>query len=1362
MRRSIVTIATVVAALLTFTHRRANAQPVKNRISVMVDSSGSMVMTPEIVTFTKTCTPTGWAPCTGNSADPPTLQQTCNPCVTDTINFRASCANSWSASCAADYIRCLQAVTGQTTCSNTMTSSDGVSTRGDGSADLGGCDLNGDGLANDSRMYQAKEALNNVVSTFGEVEFSLWRYSQVTGGQNCVTDGTCPDTPGGLSIMTCEDQDNNSGTSSVCALDADILDSATAVGFEGQCYRFTYTGSPAAFSCSSCDFANSYDRANCMMFDLDRVKTTAVSPLNNTSAVSCFPTATPQHRFMRYHGAYINGGACDPTGGQRLVDFPATGYDDNYPAIASWIDHNQNPFATQNELRPNGGTPIAASLRDMRASILGSLAADAKTPCRKYQVVFLTDGGESCESVPAAVSAAQTFQNLSFTNPNGVNVTGYNVPVYVIGFAICPPGNPNCQTRTDLNSIAAAGGTTQAILVNNQLELQLALAQIVAASVVSERCNGLDDDCDTFIDEDFPGKNSTCSAGTGTCFDAGNVVCTPDQLGLFCDATPGAPSAEVCNGLDDNCDGLVDNGINCQGCVPVCTDGNHCDICNNIDEDCDGRIDEDFAPTSCGVDTGACSTGTTACVGGTLGCGGGVGPVVEACNNLDDDCDAIVDGMTQPCFPAPAGCSTTTGVCLGVCRLGSQTCTSGAYGTCAGAVTPGAEIACNLLDDDCDGNTDEGAGTEQCNGRDDDCDGRVDEGVAATDPDIGDACGTPPFIGECRQGAIACVAGAERCVGEINPTIESCDRLDNDCNGTVDNDVPGYGGACGSGVGRCDPGVLTCVMGGPQCVGAVGPFPETCNTLDDNCNGAVDETDPMLGNVCTTTPGGQTVTTEAGECRFGVLACQPSGLSCIGAVGPVSERCNALDDDCDTRTDEAFPTLGMACDNGQPGVCHQNGVFVCAAGGGGVTCTAPAGAPGVETCNGLDDDCDGTTDEGPLPLVGTQCAPATGVCAPGLWACTAGTLVCGQPSSGSPEVCNAADDDCDALVDESPPGSPLPGEEEACVAPGFEATMDIGECDFGTTECVNGDLDCIGYVGPSPEICDGLDNDCDGVSDDQATCPDIANACHGGECVVLCGVGEFPCPAGYVCERLDDAPTPGNYCVADPCNGVTCGADEVCDSNGACRNLCDGITCDAGEECRAGYCLDCFDLPARCLPGELCVADGDGVGQCQDNPCDPNPCAADEVCTDGTCSSACAGGCPSGQACVGGACIADACDNVTCRADEVCNPLDGMCTPRLCNGTRCNPGEVCVPTTGACIADPCEQTSCPMGMVCTVDPGGRPVCDVPNAPHVDRVTAAGGGCATSDGGVSWLAGLGLALLALRRRRSSRRAGRGVA
>ena len=1328
----------------------AVAQPVKNRISVMVDSSGSMLLTPEIVTFSDNCTQ--FNPCNA-SGDISTAAESCNACVRDTIRTRSSCASNWtgphtanSDTCADRYESCVASLTGQA-CTANMTAALGISTRGDGSAEYPGCDLNGDGIANESRMFQAKEAIQDVTATFGEVEFALWRFEQYVGGNTCTGDGDCQGT------LQCENHDGNNGTPNVCAYDADRLDGSTTAGMEGQCDLYTFTGSPSTFTCASCTSTGTTnrDRETCDFYDLDQARTGATSRLDGMSTVNCYPVGNEQHRFIK------EAGTCN--GGEQLVTFPATGFDDNYAQIFTWIDHSQPNFSTDLELRPQGGTPIAATLQDMRASIFANAQADTRTPCRKHTVVFLTDGDESCNTVAEAVTAAQSFQNMSFTNAAGTFVADYDVPVYMIGFAICAA----CQSRTNLNMIAAAGGTGQAIFVNNQLELQLALAQIVAGSVVSERCNNLDDDCDVAVDEDFPGKGTACSAGVGACQRNGQMVCTGDQLGLQCSAVPGMPSPEVCNGIDDNCNGLIDDGINCGGCNPVCSDAAGCDICNGIDEDCDMLIDEDFSSQPCGVSTGECSPGVTTCTMGVLGCSGGQGPTMEVCDNQDDDCDGIVDGMTQPCYPAATpGCNVMTGVCQGICRLGSQTCEMGMYGACSGARTPGVEIACNGIDEDCDG-ADLAGGPEQCNGLDDDCDGRVDEGVAVTDPDIGDACGTPPFTGACRQGTIQCVAGAEQCVGEIDPSPEACNNIDDDCDGPVDEGaIPGFGGACGSNVGRCSPGTLQCVNGGPQCVGQTGPFAEVCNNLDDNCNGATDETDPNLGMQCNTLPGGGTVASQTGECRFGVLACQMGGLTCVGAVGPTAELCDGRDNDCDGMTDEDFPLLGTTCNNGQPGVCRQNGTYVCAPNGMGVTCTAPPGSPGTETCNNLDDDCDTMVDEAPLPLVGEICAPGTGVCAPGRWACTNGMLVCPPPSSGNPEVCNAADDDCDSLVDESPPGQPLPGEELNCVDPGFGTVdmngnctggaCDVGECEFGQTVCTNGGIECDNYVGPSPEICDGLDNDCDGNADNMATCPNPNNVCQSGECVVPCAGGEFPCPAGYVCQPLPGPPA-GNYCVPDPCVGVQCQANEVCDpATGGCRDLCQGVMCRAGEECRLGFCLDCFDLPDTCDAGELCVADGTGVGQCVDNPCDPNPCAANQTCNNGECTGDCSL-CASNEICVGGTCVPDRCDNVNCGPNQVCDPETGGCTGNRCEGVACQPGQVCVPTTGDCIADPCATTMCPSGDVCTVDPAGRPVCGEPGTVEPDRVTAAGGGCgdATNGGAPPWLA-LALLPLALRRRR----------
>jgi hypothetical protein len=90
-----------------------------------------------------------------------------------------------------------------------------------------------------------------------------------------------------------------------------------------------------------------------------------------------------------------------------------------------------------------------------------------------------------------------------------------------------------------------------------------------------ELCDGLDNDCDGTIDDGF-GVGGPCSVGVGACTRNGLLVCSGDGLGVVCDQTPGSPVAEICNGIDDDCDGVIDNGFDLQ------TDEANCGQCGHV------------------------------------------------------------------------------------------------------------------------------------------------------------------------------------------------------------------------------------------------------------------------------------------------------------------------------------------------------------------------------------------------------------------------------------------------------------------------------------------------------------------------------------------------------------------------------------------------------------------------------------------------------------------------------------------------------------------------------------------------------------------------------------------------------------
>ncbi|MBP7682421.1 MAG: cadherin-like beta sandwich domain-containing protein [Deltaproteobacteria bacterium] len=635
-----------------------------------------------------------------------------------------------------------------------------------------------------------------------------------------------------------------------------------------------------------------------------------------------------------------------------------------------------------------------------------------------------------------------------------------------------------------------------------------------------------DEDCDPrtfgFRDADLDGEaDALCCNVDGS----GDRACGTD-----CDdARPGVNTSapEVCNGRDDDCDSFMDEGVLLSFYADADEDGYGAGAPVYA---CSPPSDHVALNTDCNDAAPTAHPGST-----------------EACEGvLDEDCDNSVD---EGCS-CEMGMMRACGMDEGACSIGEQTCIAGAWAGCNGS-GPSPET-CNGVDDNCDGDTDEGLTVDGCY-RDMDADGY---GTGTSTTRCADL--SRPSVGNCPAGYTnqGVPVDCDDTVGTRNPGgVEVCNGADDNCNTVVD-DVPGAGGSCAVGMGICEsPGAFSCVGVTLTCVGTAGTgSTEVCNGFDDDCDGSTDEaltvpscrTDADADGFGVGAPASRCLDSSrpgfgfcpAGYTNSAVLDCNDANA----AVRPTAlETCNLVDDDCDGVPDDGVQLPFYADADGDTWGAGMP-VQACTAPAGHVArngdCNDTLGAvhPGAtEVCDGaVDHDCDTLLDDGCTCTDGAMqpCGTDEGLCTVGSQTCTGGTWGACSGTPPAAEICDGLDQDCDGAPDDGVASAFYPDSDDD----GFGAGVAVLACSAPSGH-VGNTLDCDDAretVHPgAAEICNGLDDNCEGTFDESCTCEmGTTQACgtNVGACTFgtqsCTGTGWTPCsgvaPATEVCNGLDD------------------------------------------------------------------------------------------------------------------------------------------------------------------------------------------------------------------------------------------------
>ncbi len=694
---------------------------------------------------------------------------------------------------------------------------------------------------------------------------------------------------------------------------------------------------------------------------------------------------------------------------------------------------------------------------------------------------------------------------------------------------------------------------------------------------------------------------------------------------------PGA--TEACDLVDNDCDGVVDDGVQTSYYRDLDGDGygnpsvrslacsqptNY--VTNN--SDCDDSsaatrpgIATNDSTTACMTDVdgdgwGSTTPSSATAVAGT-DCDDGdpnIRPnATETCDGgVDNDCDGLADDADSPL----SGTTTwyqdvdndsygNNSVTLARCLQPSGYVSRG--NDCDDAVAaanPGASEACDGIDNDCDGATDEGLTTNTWyRDNDEDTYGSASSGASIAQ------CSDPSASGACSDSNTATIcyvtnnSDCNDAAPLINPAAqEVCDSVDNDCDGTIDDadtsvdnsvatgggiflyndaDSDGYGNISGTPIQRCN-AVANYVADNTDCNdsnSAVNPAEiEICDAadIDENCNGLADDDDSGVDQ-------GTLFTWYADVDEDGY------GTSSTGS-GTLAFRCND-------------PSVANGCTDGVTSTaCWSSRNTDC---NDGATAINPGA---IEICDSIDNDCDGLTDANDPSLSGgttffrdadtdgygdagdssTECSSSRSGYVLNATDCNDADI---NTYPGAPEVCDGARNDCNRITSGIPTDE-IDLDNDRYVACGFDGTVA-----WQGTGTINVGEDCeprdpTSYP-TAPEVCDGTFNDCDGRGGTAAAPANETD--NDGDGYVECydGSTTWDVPATLPYTGLD---------CDDTRASVYPGAPELCDGQfNNCNDTLFGTTSAPPDEqdTDADRYVECSGWSATTWVGASTVLGGD-------------------------------------------------------------------------------------------------------------------------------------------------------------------------